>query len=244
MAAEDVLSGEPAYARFSRRVQAVCIDSIVIMLIMVAALIAAISLASDHIARILGFVFVATWLLYEPLLVTATGGTVGHHLCNIRVVDDRTGGNIGFVRAVLRTVIKAFLGWYSFVTMVTTSRYQAIHDLATRSSVQIRDMGKARAYHFHTAREPLPPTGVPSRGRRVTVTLAYLIGAFGLNVGLQIGLAALGLVSMRCFDGAICSPRENTILDGVALGWLAISVLLIAAGWRGWLWGARRARQA
>jgi uncharacterized RDD family membrane protein YckC len=56
-----------AYARFTRRVQGVLIDSIIFMLILVGALIAAVSLASDNVGRILGVTFIATWLLYEPL---------------------------------------------------------------------------------------------------------------------------------------------------------------------------------
>jgi hypothetical protein len=35
------------------------------------------------------------------------------------------------------------LGVYSFVTMATTSRRQAVHDLLTQSTVQIRDRSKA-----------------------------------------------------------------------------------------------------
>ena len=72
-----------------------------------------------------------------------TGSTVGHYLCNLRVVDNKTGGNINFFKAVLRTLLKAVLGWLSFVTMATTRRHQAIHDLATNSTVQIRNAAQA-----------------------------------------------------------------------------------------------------
>ena len=128
-----------AYARFTQRVRAVMIDSIIFMLILAGALIVATSLGSDNIARILGTVVVITWLLYEPLLVSLTGGTIGHWRSNLRVVDD-AGGNIGFGKAVVRVIIKTLLGWYSFVTMLMTARRQAVHDLLTRSTVQIRDL--------------------------------------------------------------------------------------------------------
>ena len=82
-------SSEHAYARFTRRVQGVFIDAILFSLVMAGALIIAISFASDNIARFLEFTVAATWLLYEPILVSVTGGTVGHYLCNVRVVDDR-----------------------------------------------------------------------------------------------------------------------------------------------------------
>lgn len=81
---------------------------------------------------------------------------------------------------------------------------------------------------------------MPSLVRRILVTAVYLICGFVLFVLTEIGVTAAGWVTVRCFDGALCSARENAILDGVALGWVAVSALLIAAGWRGWLWGARR----
>lgn len=109
-----------AYARFTRRLQGVFIDAIICMLILAVALMLAVSFASDHIARILGATVAATWLFYEPLLVSLTGGTIGHYLCNMRVVDDH-GGNISFIKAFARMIIKSLLGWYSFLAMAMTS---------------------------------------------------------------------------------------------------------------------------
>jgi hypothetical protein len=75
------------------------------------------------------------------------GGTIGHYLCNMWVVDDR-GGNVSFIKAFGRMIIKSLLGWYSFLAMVMTSRHQAVHDLLTRSTVQMRDLTKSKPYHF------------------------------------------------------------------------------------------------
>jgi uncharacterized RDD family membrane protein YckC len=100
----------PAYGRFSRRLQAVLLDSIIFLLLMAAALSVATAMQSDNVGRILGYTFVAILVLYEPVLVPLTGGTVGHYLCNLRVVDDRTNGNIGFLKAVARTLVKSVLG--------------------------------------------------------------------------------------------------------------------------------------
>jgi uncharacterized RDD family membrane protein YckC len=86
----------PRYGRFSRRLQAVFIDVIVIWLAIFGALFVAVSLESQSLARVLGFSIAAGWLMYEPLLVSLTGSTVGHYLRNLRVVDNRTGGNINF----------------------------------------------------------------------------------------------------------------------------------------------------
>ena len=99
-----------AYARFTRRIQGVFIDAIIFMVILAAALLLAVSFASDHVARILGATVVVTWLFYEPLLVSLTGGTIGHYLCNMRVVDDR-GASVSFIEAFARMIIKSLLGW-------------------------------------------------------------------------------------------------------------------------------------
>jgi len=103
----------PMFGRFTRRVQGVFIDSIVLMLILVGAVCGAVTLVSDHVGRTLGVNLVVTWLLYEPLLVSQAGGTIGHYVSNLRVVDDRRRGNIGLAKAVLRVIIKTFLGWFS-----------------------------------------------------------------------------------------------------------------------------------
>ena len=88
-------------------------------------------------------------VLYEPILVSRMGGTLGHYFTNLRVVDDRSGGNIGFARACARVVIKGVLGLYSFVILAATRRNQAVHDLLTRSTVQIRDPAKALPASVH-----------------------------------------------------------------------------------------------
>lgn len=138
--------------------QGVFIDAIIFMLILAVALMLAVWFASDHIARILGVTVAATWLFYEPLLVSLTGGTIGHYLCNMRVVDDDR-GNIGFVKAVARMIIKSLLGWYSFLAMAMTSRHQAVHDLLTRSTVQMEGPRQSGALSFQKSPGPSDAAG-------------------------------------------------------------------------------------
>ena len=230
-----------AYARFTRRLQAVLIDTIVFMLIFVAALTLGVSFKSDNVARILGLTVVLTWLLYEPVLASMTGGTIGHHLYNIRVVDDR-GGNISFGKAVLRVIIKTLLSWYSFITMATTSRHQAVHDLLTHSTVQIRDVARAQAHHFVASRQELTAPGMPSKVRRTIAIAVCLIAIFVLFTVLLAAMAPLGFVSERCIDGAPCSGREIGIMSVLWIVWFGASIGSAIYGWRGRLWGARAAR--
>ena len=50
----EISPAEPAYGRFSRRVKAVVIDWIIIMLLIVTALFVGVSANSDSVGRILG----------------------------------------------------------------------------------------------------------------------------------------------------------------------------------------------
>jgi uncharacterized RDD family membrane protein YckC len=223
-----------AYGRFSRRLRAFVIDGIIIALMCVAALSVAVAAESDNVGRIVGIVFVASWLLYEPVLVSVTGSSIGHYLSNLRVVDDRTHGKVGFLKAIARFVIKTLLGVYSFITMAVTSRHQAVHDLLTRSTVQIRDPSKASLGHYVAERTDLPVTSRASRTRRIVVTLVYLFFAFVLMV-----LAEVALVSPACLDLGKCSQADDSISTVVGLVGLGVIIMLIVQGWRSRLYGCR-----
>lgn len=76
-----------------------------------------------------GFILVFMLFLYEPLFITIFGGTLGHQLFRMRVVDEKTYENLPFLLAVWRFVVKLFFGWLSFLTATFNSRRRAIHDL-------------------------------------------------------------------------------------------------------------------
>ena len=227
-----------AYGRFTRRLQAVFIDAVVLMLAMTAALVVATSAKYDNVARVLGFSVALFWLLYEPLLVSTTGSTVGHYLCNLRVVDDR-GDNPGFGKALLRMAIKNLLGLYSFVAMAVTRRHQAVHDILTKSTVQVRNQAIAEAHHFRLERDATAHSDLPSPGRRVAVISAYLAVWSVVFLAVIAVLSATDLVTDRCIDTDSCSLLENVLMVGVGLGWLFGIAALLFYGWRGRLWGAR-----
>jgi uncharacterized RDD family membrane protein YckC len=232
----------PAYARFLPRLRALFIDSIVMMVVVFGVLMVAIIIRSDNIARVLGFTVAAVWLLYEPVLVSFAGGTIGHRRTNLRVVDERTRRNIGIIKSFARTVIKAALGWFSFLTMLTTRRSQAMHDLLTRSTVQVRDLSTAGPRLYIHEREEFASDTMPSRTRRVLVIGVYLLAALMLLVVLRDLVAQSGLISDLCVRASKCSQRENITVGIPAAGWLAGCLLCIVLGWRGRLFGCRIAR--
>ena len=242
--AVELAPGSPAYGRFSPRMRAFVIDWIIMLLLLVGALLVAIAANSDRIGRILGFTLVGIFLLYEPLLVSLAGSTVGHYLTNLRVVDDRTQGNVGLPKAAARLMIKTLLGIYSFITMATTSRHQAVHDLMTRSTVQIRDRSKASSHHYVAERTELLSAGMPSRLRRVLVISAYVLALFILYaVALPAFLAVTGIVPDTCMLTARCSQSEYVAKAATGVLELVILALCIVQGWRGRLLGCRVHRQ-
>jgi hypothetical protein len=220
-------------------VRAFVIDWIIIALLLVGVLFAAVAADSDRIGRILGFAFVAVWLLYEPVLVSLTGSTVGHYLSNLRVVDDRTQGNVSFLKALARLVIKTVLGLYSFITMGTTLRHQAVHDLLTRSTVQIRDRDKAAPFQYIDARTELLNPAMPAVGWRLVAIAAYATGCFLVAALVEFGMMRAGVLSAACIARGRCLRSEGLLLNGLGLVLIGFWVICIIQGWRGRLYGCR-----
>jgi uncharacterized RDD family membrane protein YckC len=183
----------------------------------------------------LGILVVVMMLLYEPVLVSVTGGTLGHYFTNLRVVDDRSGGNVSFLKACARVVIKGLLGWYSFVVLAATRRNQAIHDMLTRSTVQIRDPAKALPGQYVTERSEPAPANMPPRWRRIAVICVYLVLLFIL-------VAAIGLtfLSPGCFNRSVCSAGERVFDLATNIILLVMMAFIVALGWKGKLFGARK----
>jgi uncharacterized RDD family membrane protein YckC len=234
------LPGQAQYARFSRRLRAIFIDWVLALVVIFGAILIAVSVGNAAFSRILAFVVALFFVLYEPLLVSRTGGTVGHWYTNLRVVDDRTGGNLPLRTAFIRAAIKAVLGVYSFVVMMATRRNQAVHDLLTHSTVQIRDTAKAQSHHFITERTELSSPTMPSAGRRAAVIVAYLaLTVLGYIVAFAI-VVTLGGMSDACIDNDVCTASENLFETGSGIALLVAAAVVVGLGWRGRLYGARR----
>jgi hypothetical protein len=228
------------YGRFPRRLRGIIIDWILSLILLFGALLVASAVRSDPFSRTLGILVVAVLVLYEPILVSLTGGTLGHHFTNLRVVDERHRGNVSFLKALARFALKGLLGWYSFIVMTATRRNQTMHDLLTRSTVQIRDPAKARPDHYITERADFQSPDMPSRLRRVTVVCIYLLLAFLVYTFALIGAQAVGPLSPGCMTHSDCSTVARLLTMVWAVIWLASSAACVGLGWRGQLLGARR----
>ena len=133
------------YATFPRRLLALCVDMALFSTVLLVFAMGPEVMPFHAVWTILTGLFLVGVLLYEPLLVSITGGTMGHHALNLRVAKEIGGGNLGFLQAFSRMLTKGLLGVFSFFFMGITRRHQALHDLVTRSSVRIKIPEKARA---------------------------------------------------------------------------------------------------
>jgi uncharacterized RDD family membrane protein YckC len=237
------VTAAPKYARFSRRFRGIVLDWMIAMAILFGAVMLASVVQNDNFSRVLGVLVIATLLLYEPVLVSFTGSTLGHYFTNLRVVDERSGGNVSFLKACARVAIKTVLGLYSFVILAATRRNQAVHDLLTKSTVQIRDPAKASPGQYVSERNDPADTNLPSGWRRVAVICAYIVLIFVVHVVVVIGLTEAGLMSDACVrNTSRCSGGERVFDAAAAVLVLLLVALIIARGWKGRLFGARKAR--
>jgi uncharacterized RDD family membrane protein YckC len=238
--ADAAANDRPRYARFSRRARGIVIDWILAVSLIFGALLVTASARSDVLARVLGILVVTVLLLYEPVLVSLTGSTLGHYFANLRVVDERHRGNVSFGKALARMILKSLLGWYSFIVITATRRNQAVHDLLTRSTVQIRDPAKALPHHYITERTDFQAADMPSRLRRLAVICAYLLLVCLTYGTVLIAGSAAGAFSPDCIAHERCRVLDNLFIFSWGLLWLATCAACIGLGRRGKLFGARR----
>jgi hypothetical protein len=146
----------------------------------------------------------------------------------MRVVDEDNGGNISFLKACTRVVIKGLLGLHSFEILAATSRNQAVHDLLTGSTVQIGDPAKALPGQYIIEHTELAATDMPSPRRRLAVIFGYLLLTAIVYLFVIRGIIAAGVISDGCIDRNVCSASERILSLNLGLTLLAASAVCIA----------------
>jgi uncharacterized RDD family membrane protein YckC len=126
---------EKKYPHISDRVKAVVIDSIVLLgELVLATYIFSLFENVPVVAKKIVFIFI--FILYDPILTSFFGGTIGHMIMNIRVRrEGYEQQNILLPLAIIRFVVKAFLGWLSLLTVSGNEKRKAIHDMLVGSVV-------------------------------------------------------------------------------------------------------------
>lgn len=225
------------YARLSRRLQAAVVDAAVYLTMPAAAALVALAASDGRPHRPLAWALGVAAFLYEPLLVTWRGATIGHASKGVRVLALATGRPPAFPRALGRFVAKAATGLLAAPLVSLTARHQALHDLLAGTVVEVRD-----GPHGSVRRDAYP-RGVPAArppltarriARRVTVTAAW---------SLLLALALAALVDLLASDGCIqsraCSGGEIALLAIAGQVWAVTQYALLWFGLAGRLRGAR-----
>lgn len=120
------------YPNLADRVQSTFIDTmfIVFLMFVFASILDPYENVPDGVRVAL---FVGLWLIYEPTC-TAIGFTIGNYIKGIRVRHyTDTSKRINFLQAFIRYLLKAALGWLSFITIHSNIQKRAIHDMAAGS---------------------------------------------------------------------------------------------------------------
>lgn len=119
------------------RIKAVFIDTLIILSIFTATTLIIDAIGEvPNVAR--GFVLIFMFYLYDPLLTSFTGSTIGHKAMKLtvrRYTDP--GKTISLGQAFIRFLVKGLLGWISFLTVTSNRRKRALHDLASGSIILV-----------------------------------------------------------------------------------------------------------
>ena len=123
------------YARLSNRVKAAFVDGVTLIVLMYS--ITEILSMFDSVPNyVRGGLFFLIFVLYEPIVVSTFGRTLGHLFCDVVVKSEHDEKkNIPFHLAFIRFILKALLGWISLLTVTGNDKKQAIHDKVAKSVV-------------------------------------------------------------------------------------------------------------
>lgn len=117
------------------RVKALVLDSLVILFVF-STLSVLINSLGDIPSFLKGFILIFMIYLYDPLLTSFFGATLGHRIMGLTV---RRYNNhdlkISLGKALIRFFLKLLLGWISFLTVTSNKQKRAIHDLVSGSIV-------------------------------------------------------------------------------------------------------------
>lgn len=132
------------YPSLLKRIQSVAIDTVLIFFVayLIFSLLDSYSFAALNLKAVF---FILIFVLYEPLMVTFTGGTLGHKVMEITVRQELNHNeHILLASAFLRFFAKVLLGTLSLLTVTLNDEKRAIHDMVS-GSVVINVVKEAKA---------------------------------------------------------------------------------------------------
>ena len=229
------MESPPIYPRLIRRVRAVLIDS-AIAIFVVFSWWYTLTLIGEAPGVIKVAYPLLAWVILDPVMVSRRGFTPGHYIMGLSVQNARTSGFISMPRAMLRLLVKALTGWWSFAFALMTERHQALHDILTESVVVLRDPSSMEGRERLSERKKdLSQFQYPSPVRRILVILAYT----GLSYVVYLFVMVFSL-SEACIVNYNCSKLDGTVSYLGVMAWFFSVAAICVCGWTSRLYGARR----
>ena len=133
-----ITDSEIQYPSLLKRIQALFIDFALILIIFLSSSLV-IGMIGGTATGVKVGIFVFCVCIYEPMLIAFTGGTLGHRVLGIQVKNyENPDRNISIFSAIVRVIVKGFLGWISFLTISFNSEKRSIHDMLSGSIVILK----------------------------------------------------------------------------------------------------------
>ncbi|HEY3486459.1 MAG TPA: RDD family protein, partial [Gammaproteobacteria bacterium] len=224
-----------SYPRILRRVQGAFIDGVVIPMTAIGSVVilSYAGVESGYLKVGAAAFFI---LLLEPVAVSLTGGSVGHHFVGMRVRRLSEDSRLNLAMALVRFLVKTAVGIPAFFVAFLTRRRQGLHDLIARSVVVHKNV-EGLPQH-----QSLPELTLAdehkvyaSVWRRLLVIATYWLLSF-----IIWAVITSFIVLPLCSQSGVCT-------DGEAYGLLALFALFIVMvvavailGWKGFLYGCRK----
>lgn len=223
------------YPRLIRRVQVCIIDTFIFAFFIVTLFLMVAAFSVNPFWARIAIVFIPA-LFFEPVLVSFTGGTIGHHLLKLKVRDVRNGKNINIFTAFIRFILKTFLGTVSLLFVLTTRKHQAIHDFCANSIVVYKDPEKVPEYEALTERV-IEEEGYiyPSKLRRI-----FMIILYNLLLFILIAVLICFLLSDKCIEYDKCTTADTVISVILEIIWIVSAAFLLVGGWKSLLFGCKK----
>ncbi len=223
------------YTRISRRIKAFLIDIIALTFIffLTLFLITQINITNPTIESLIIILLVGS---IEPLCVSITGSSIGHHLVGLKVRQVNADSKLNISQSYLRFLAKLPFGLLSFISVLTTRKHQALHDLISRSIVVHKNCTTVLPYEIISERILDTENYIyPSGLKRVLVTLGHFILFYALYMA-----AFLFLINSQCLHGKYCSNVDSSLaLLFSGIFWIGLFVI-VGLGWQARLFGCRK----
>ena len=136
-----IVQPQNKYPSVLERMKATFIDTVVIILLMFvfSFLFSFFDVESENLRMI---IFVVVFALYDPILISLFGRTIGHKInCIALRRQSNEKRKISFIPALIRYAFKVFLGWFSLLTVGSNSKRKAIQVMVV-GSVVVYDYSK------------------------------------------------------------------------------------------------------